>query len=108
MGKLLSDSILDLGKFPDQKTHESESACFLVRALPEVQNQIQKQFSHKVFYNYITKQFFLVFRSIFEKVFSNLAQKGSRVFFQARKQICWPNGFYLPNKQLWIGEKVQF
>ena len=55
MGKLLLDSILDLGKFPDQKTHESESACFLVCALPEVQNQIQKQFSHKVFYTYKKK-----------------------------------------------------
>ena len=36
--KLLSKSILDLGKCPNQKTHESESACFLVWALPEVQN----------------------------------------------------------------------
>ena len=68
MGKLLSDSILDLGKFPDQKTHESESACFLVRALPEIKNQIRKQFSHKVLYNYITKFFFGAFRSIFKKV----------------------------------------
>ena len=40
MGKMLSDSILDLGKCPNRKTHESESACFPVGALPEVQNRI--------------------------------------------------------------------
>ena len=43
---------MDLGKCPNQKTHESESAGFLVRALPEVQNLFQKQFSYKVLYNY--------------------------------------------------------
>ena len=48
MRKLLSDSILDLGKRPNWKMHESESAKFLVQALPKVQNQIQMQFSHKV------------------------------------------------------------
>ena len=34
MGKLLSEMISDLGKCPNQKTHESESAG----APPEVQN----------------------------------------------------------------------
>ena len=29
MRKMLSDSVLDLGKCPHRKTHESESACFL-------------------------------------------------------------------------------
>ena len=51
MRKLLLDSILALGKCPIWKTHESESACFLVQALPEVQNQIRKQFSHEVLHN---------------------------------------------------------
>ena len=32
--KLLSESILDLGKSPNQKTHESESADFLVGHFP--------------------------------------------------------------------------
>ena len=30
MRKMLSDSIWDLGKCPNQKTHESESAGFLL------------------------------------------------------------------------------
>ena len=34
---------LDLGKCPNQKTHESESADFLLWALPEIQNQFPKQ-----------------------------------------------------------------
>ena len=57
MRKLFSDSILNLGKCPNWKTHESESACFLVWALPKVQNQIEKHFSHKILYNFLTKFF---------------------------------------------------
>ena len=53
MRKMLSESILDLGKCPNQKTHESESACFLVGALGNVQNRILKQFSHKVLFKKI-------------------------------------------------------
>ena len=49
---MLLDSILDQ---ENRKTHESKSACFLVWALPEVKNQVQKQFSHKVLYNFLTK-----------------------------------------------------
>ena len=37
MRTMLSDSILDLKKCPNRKTHESESACFPVEALCEVQ-----------------------------------------------------------------------
>ena len=48
MKTLLSKLILDFGKCPNQKTHESESAGFLVQALPMVHNQ----FSHKVIYKY--------------------------------------------------------
>ena len=55
---LLSELILDLGKCPNQKTHESESAGFLLRALPEVQNQFRKQIWLKSIPNYITKLFF--------------------------------------------------
>ena len=55
---MLSKTILDLGKCPNQKTHESESAGFLVWALPEVQNCFRKQFLHKVIYNYYSKFFF--------------------------------------------------
>ena len=52
MGKLLSEMISDLGKCPNQKTNESESAG----ALPEVQYNFRKQFSHKVLYNYCSKK----------------------------------------------------
>ena len=38
---MLSKLILDFGNFPNQKTHESEGAGFLVQALPVVQNQLQ-------------------------------------------------------------------
>ena len=53
--KMLSESILDLGKCPNQKMHESESACFPVEALCKAQNCIWKQFSHKVLFNYYSK-----------------------------------------------------
>ena len=36
MRKMLSESILDLGKCPNQKMHESECACFQVGAFYEV------------------------------------------------------------------------
>ena len=52
VSKLLSKTILDLGKGPNQKTHESENAGFLVWALPTVQISFWKQFLHKVIYNY--------------------------------------------------------
>ena len=38
------------------KTHESESAGFLVWALPEVKNCLQKLFLHIVLYNYYSKK----------------------------------------------------
>ena len=38
MKKMLSDKILNLWKCPNQKIHESENACFPVRALCKVQN----------------------------------------------------------------------
>ena len=38
MGKMLSDSILDLRKCPNRKMQESESACFPVGALLKVQH----------------------------------------------------------------------
>ena len=57
MRKLLLKSILDFRKCPNPKTHECESAGFLVRALPEVQNRFFKQFPHKVLYNYSLKFF---------------------------------------------------
>ena len=42
MRKLLSKSILDFGKCPNPKTHEGESAGFLIWALPEVQIKTKK------------------------------------------------------------------
>ena len=54
---MLSETILDLRKCPNKKTHESESAGFLIWALPEVKNCFQKQYLHKVLYNYYSKFF---------------------------------------------------
>ena len=36
--------------------HESESACFLIWALPTVKNMFLKQFSNKMLYNYYSKK----------------------------------------------------
>ena len=99
MRKMLSETILDLGKCPNRKTHESESACFLVGALCKVQNL--KAVSHKVLYNYYSI-FFGAFRPIFNKVkkwiFHCIIKSCAEgfVFFllQARKLIFWPNGLY--------------
>ena len=56
MGEILLAMILYLWKCPNQKMHESESAGFLVRALPKIWNHFRKQFSYKVFF----KVFFLI------------------------------------------------
>ena len=47
MKKLRLEMILDLGKCPNHKIHESGSAG----ALLMVRNHFRKQFSHKVLYN---------------------------------------------------------
>ena len=65
---LLSELILDLRRCPNQKTHESEIAGFLLWALPEVQNQIRKQIWLKNIPNYMTKFNFWVLWSIIKKV----------------------------------------
>ena len=41
--------ILDLRRRPNQKTHESENASFLVWALPEVKNRFRKHFLIKYY-----------------------------------------------------------
>ena len=56
--------ILDLGKCPNHKMHESESAG----ALLEVSNNFQK---HKVQYNYYSKKKLGAFRSELKKVKKN-------------------------------------
>ena len=71
--KLLSKLMLDLKKCPNQKMHESESACFLVWELPAVQNYFLKQFSYKVLINYCSK-FFGAFRSAFKKSKKRISQ----------------------------------
>ena len=53
---MLSETILDLGKCPNQKTHESESAGFLIWALPEVKNCFRKQFDTKSYIITILKK----------------------------------------------------
>ena len=64
MEKLPLDSIFDLGNCPYRRT--PESACFLVWALPEVQNQIRQQFSHKVLHNFLTNFFWTVLVYIYK------------------------------------------
>ena len=85
---MLSDSILDLAKCPNLKTHTFTFMSFPVGELPNVQNWILKHFSHKVLYNYYYKSFFWAFWFIFNKVkkiishcILNLARKGSGFFF---------------------------
>ena len=54
---MLSDLIPDLKKCPNQKIREfTYFKCFLDRALPEIKNQIWKQFSDKVLYKYCSKK----------------------------------------------------
>ena len=102
--------VLDLGKCPNRKKHESESACFPVGALPEVQNWIWKHFSHKVLYNYNSKfLFFGAFLPIFNKVkkwishciFKSCAEGFKGFFFKLGSIFFLPNGLYLPTKQPW-------
>ena len=63
MRKMLSETILDLGKGPNQKMHESEKACFLVGALRKVQNQIWKQLLYNYYYKKIGA-FWLIFNKV--------------------------------------------
>ena len=113
MRKKLSESILDLRKCPNRKTHESESAYFLVGELCKVQNQIWQHFSHKVIHNYYYKFLFWVFWPIFNKVkkwishciFKSYAE-GFRVFFQARKLFFLQNGLYSPTQQPWGSSRL--
>ena len=79
---------------------------FLIGALPEVQNLFWNHFSHKVIYNYYSKFYLGAFQPIFNKVkkrishcISNLARKGLRGFFPARKLIffCRMSCIYLLN-----------
>ena len=97
MRKMLSNSILDLGKCPNRKLCTFTFMRFLVGAFPKVQNRIWKHFPHKVLYNYNSKLFLERFclyltksKNGFPIVFPNLARKGSTVFFQARKLIFLP------------------
>ena len=53
---LLSELILYLRKCPNQKMYESESASLVLWALPEIQNQFQKQIWLKSIPNYKTKK----------------------------------------------------
>ena len=46
---MLSDSIFDPGKYPNQKVYKSESAGFLVWVFLEVQNWFWKQFLIKFY-----------------------------------------------------------
>ena len=116
MRKMLSDSILDLGKCPNRQMHESESAFFPVGALCEAQNWIRKHFSRKVLYNYYLKKklepfslYLTTSKNWFPIVLSNLARKGSFFFLlQARKLNFLPNGLYFPPKQPWGSPKFGF
>ena len=63
-------------------------------------SKIESESTFLIKYYIITINFFQRFgvsvKNGFPIVFSNLAQKGSGVFFQATKLIVLPNGLYLP------------
>ena len=61
--------------------HESESACFLVWALPAVQNKFLNQFSHKVLYNYCSN-FFGGFQLVIPKVKKWISHGILKMLFQ--------------------------
>ena len=89
--------VFRLGHFARSKI-ESESIFLIKYYIITIINFILERFSL-----YLTKP-----KNGFPIVFSNLARRGSRVFFQARKLIFSPNGLFHPTKQLWMGEKVIF
>ena len=99
MKNMFLDSILDLRKCPNRKTHES--ACFLVGALCKVYiiTILKKIEAFWSIINKVKKIFFIVFLILRGRV---------QVFFQARKLIFLPNGLYLPNKQPWGSPKFEF
>ena len=86
MIKLILDSNLDLGKCPNQKTHKCESACFLVRAPPEVLNGIGKQLSHKAQLKNFGKHFSLYkkkSKNIDFPLYSKSCREGFKGFFSS-------------------------
>ena len=52
MRKMLSNSILDLGKCPNWKMHKSESACFLIGHFAK--SKIESELSFPIKYYIIT------------------------------------------------------
>ena len=74
---------------------ESESSVLIKYFLITILNFFLERFGQ-----YLKKS-----KNGFPIVFSNLARKGSGVFFQARKLIFLPNGLYLPTKQPWGSPK---
>ena len=79
---MFSETILDLGKCLIQKMHDSESAGFLVGALPEVQLKFKYIISL-----YILKLLFLFKFLKNAIVFLNLAEEGSRNFFMLNRYL---------------------
>ena len=111
--KMLLDSIFDLGKCPNRKTHESESAFFWLGHF--ARSKIKSESIFLIKYYIINSKKKRAFWPLFNKVkngfplvFSNLARKGSMGFFQARKLIFLPNCLYLPTKQPWGSPKFGF
>ena len=76
---MVSETVLDLRKCPNQKTHERESAVFLVWALPKVK---------AVFY---TKSYIITILNFFPIVFKkcDLTMVGS--LFRQKKILKKPN-----------------
>ena len=108
--------ILDLRKCPNQKTHESESECFLFPAIPAVQNKYWKQFSNKVLYTYCKKKKFEGFGQYLKKsekwishCILNLCTEGFGVYFHARVLFfSSPNAIYYLTQQPWGAPNLKF
>ena len=106
MRKLLSDTILDLGKCPNRKTY---TFTFIFRLAHFLRSKIEYEGIFLIKHYIITSQiFFGVFRPIFNKfkklishfIFKSCAE-GFKGFFQARKLIfvCQMACIYLLNSR---------
>ena len=101
---MLSDQILDLRKCPNRKTHESESACFPVGALPNesiflikyyIITVIKKNGAFWPIFNKVKKWIsHCIFKSFAEGVKGFFSSQGANFF---AKLLC----LYLPTKQPW-------
>ena len=113
--KRFSDSILDLGKCPNPKTHESESACFQVGHFARSKIESESIFLIKFYIITILNIFWsnLVYiyqsrKMDFPLYFQILSGRVQGFFSSTRSYFLLPNGLFLPTKQPWGSPKIGF